>query len=294
MRKFSEIEKETIQQIVEGTKTSLTYLPINAFNDIFQHYEGVVFDANSSALLFYSSNGTIPPVDYMLGFYNKVIEKTYLIDYLEKDRALYFINMPTANQLTRIGIQGSGTVPYSIPLPPDINGILSRCMNYPVCISETLRTYVSDGFLSYEEQTLLEAQKQTASALEQAKKANEQVQIANRQTRLSVLAVIISFATMLFGLVKDCSNNKDAEISATASGIYNYLKNNIGIKLQNIQDNTSNIVSNSGDTVIINCCHCRHPVVPPSSPCIKRVKVNTCRDTVISKESLKYTNNKTK
>lgn len=268
MRKFSKIEKDTIQQIVEGTRMSTTYLPINAFNDIFQHGSCIGFDMQRSELLFYCRVDDAPDHRKMLEVLHIVTERALLVDYLVKDGMVYFCPMNSTDPVAYCGDKPYNMTTISIAVDQYIADILFKCMNRPVYVGQTLRNYVDDDFLSLEEQSLNEAKKQTF---------------------LSWLAVLIAIITMLIGSCQGCSNKNDA--NAPVSGILNYMKNSIENKLDAIQENTANIktniVSNVGDTVIVKCCHCRHPHNPSTSPCIKRVKINTCRDTVVSKKSLK-------
>lgn len=276
MRKFSEIEKETIKRLVDGADTSTEYKPIKAFDEIVKDRSCVGFDKEHNQLLFYYKGDDAPEKQKMLEVIHTISERALLIDYLIKDGMIYYIPTNTTPEPSNhCGDEPHEMNSISIAVDNYIADILYSCMNYPIYVKQTLKTYVHDGFLSLEEQSLNEAKKQTAAAL--------------KQTWLSISAVVIAAITMLIGIVQGCSSSRATDIPV--SNMLNYMKNNIENKLDAIQENTANIktniVSNSGDTVIVKCCHCRYPHNPSTSPCIKRIKVNTCRDTVVSKESVK-------
>ena len=287
MRKFSEREQKVIRDLVQGASMSFTYLAINAYGDIFQR-EGVEFVKPKNELIFYSSQGNIPSSDKVFAVTGEIHEVSYLIDYLEKEGLIRHFSVGTGTPEDKypINLNVTGLVPLSVKIDPDVARILYNNLNFPIYVTQTLVSLVQDNFRTLEEQTFDEAQLQTKEA--------------QKQSCLSFIAVILALSTLLFSLLqgfKGCTNsgvhNKDSssEITLPITGILNYFKNNIEGKLDATMNNTADIRLMLQDTISVKVtsCPCKGKRIPPRpvDNCIKTIRINTCEDTVVSKNGVK-------
>ena len=277
MRLFSVKEKQIIQQLLDQSSRTNTYLPINVFNDIFNGLDVGFYGSGPMEFIFpYDANG-IPSADRMISIYNEILERALLIDYLEKDGLIYIVPSSTSvNRMTTIGnVSRLNRVAMSID--NSIGEILLRCMNSPIYISETLKDYVRSGFMSLEEQALSETKK---------------------QTKYSYWAVVLAVLAIIISLIQTCSgsfsNNKDASdttnIIVPLNGILYYMQNNLDGKLEGIMNNTIEIQKIMGDSITIsNPCNCRRQNTSNSNnmnTCVKYVRVNVCQDTIVAKSTI--------
>lgn len=274
MRQFSKKEKFTIKLLIDGVNNSDAYLPINAYNDIF-YREHVEFNANNMELVFYVPQGTIPEHKKMLDVYYEILEISLLIDYLQKEGLLYQISMPSVNQLTNVGgFDKSGLQGIKMSLDPKIGQILLNCMNSPIFVSQTLKDLVANNFISLEEYALLEAKKQTKN---------------------SFIAVALSIITIIISLIQTCTSDTENR-NITYKSLINAIDSSqttIEYKLNNIIDITKKISFQLRDTLNVNFINKKSiqgnkRKVINLNPCIKTVKLDTCRDTVVSKNKFIY------
>lgn len=188
MRRFSEKEKSIIQLLLKGVADSDAYLPINVYNHIF-YREHVEFDVQKMQLVFYVPEEALSNDNHkkMLDVYYEILEISLLLDYLQKEGLLYQISMQSVNQLNKVGgFCKNDLSGISMNIDHQIGQILFRCMNNPIFVSQTLKDLVANNFISLEEQTLLEAVKQT--------------QISCRTMVLSVIAIIVSIISIFINV----------------------------------------------------------------------------------------------
>lgn len=272
MRLFNLKEKNIILQLVNETANSLAYLPINVFNDIFLSRDVGFIGESTMELVF--PNTENHSTNEFLTIYNDVLERVLLIDYLEKEGLIYIIPASTSDyelktignviKLNRIAMQ----------IDQSIGEILLKCINRPVYVSETLKDYVNNGFKSLEDLALEETKKQTKYSF--------------YAVILALFAIIIS----MFQMCKEsCDETKSEEIVVPLNGILNYMQNNLNNKLDATINNTTEIKAKLCDSIVIkNPCNCRkQPIYKPKKkdPCVKYIQVNTCKDTIISKQQIK-------
>ena len=159
-------------------------------------------------------------------------------------------------------------------------------VNFPIYVTQTLVSLVQDNFKTLEEQTFDEAQQQTKEA--------------KKQSCLSFVAVFFALLTVLLSLLqgcKGCTNcgvhvkESSNELLLRVTGVLNYLKNNIEEKLDATVNNTADIRLMLQDTISIKVTSspCKKTHVPPQpvDNCIKTIRINTCEDTVVSKNGVK-------
>ena len=275
MRQFSKREKETIKFILDGVAKSATYLPINAYNDIF-YREKVEFDAQSNdmELVFYTpENADLPDSKRMLDVYYEILEVSLLIDYLKKEGLVYQISMPSTNKLRCVGGFDKNGLNNKIALPvdPKVGQILLDCMNSPIFVSQTLKDLVANDFLSLEGQSLLEAKK---------------------QTKISFITLFLSVIAIIVSLIPTCKSNTKDKDDPCKSLIEEIDSSRVKIdhKLDVMIDVTQKINTQLQDTLNVNLIrkyalrNSNKKII--SDPCIQTIKLDTCRDTIVPKKNL--------
>lgn len=293
MRLFSWNEKKIIEQLVVGATNTLEYLPINVFDDIFDRMD-VGFSGKSMDLIFpYNANLSCKD---LLPIYNEVLERALLIGYLENEGLVYFVPMRiSVNELTDLGNVNKTNNRVTMRIDERIGKILLKCMNDPMYVSETLRDYVNNGFKSLEEQMFEEAKEQTELACIQSKEALE-------QTKHSRWTVGIALITLMISIFQNCSRNNNetnfdsnsTEVVVPLNAMLNYMQNNLDGKLDATMNNTAEIKAKLCDSIVIkNPCDCKKPSTPkvkskvkPMDNCLKYIRIDTCQDTVISKQQV--------
>lgn len=287
MRKFSDKEKLVIGRLVDGASQSFTYLPINAYDDIFYRERVEFVYQPKSELRFYSQQGSLRDSDEIFKVTSDIYEISYLIDYLEKEGLIRHFSVGTGQQSNNIaGFNKAGLTAISVELDPAVGEMLYSNLNYPIYVTQTLISLVQENFRTFEDQSLDEARIQTHQA--------------KRQSVLSLLAVVFAMLTFLFSLFQGCNScsrctvlndSISKEMTISVMGIVNYMKNNIENKLDVTMNNTTNIRMMLNDTIAVHItgCPCIRKRVPTHSvdSCHKRILINTCQDTVVSKKYLK-------
>ena len=287
MRKFSEIEKKVISDLVHGALRDRTYLAINAYGDIFQR-EGLEFVKPNDELIFHSPQGNIPSHDKIFTVTGEIYEVSYLIDYLEKEGLIRHFSVGTGTPEDKypINLRDTGLVSISVQIDPLVAQILYDNINFPIYVTQTLVSLVKDNFRTLEELTFDEAQLQTKEA--------------QKQSRLSFIAVLLALLTLLLSLLQGCKgctnssvHNEDTscEIVLPVTSNFNFLRNSIEGKLDAVMNNTADIRLMLQDTISIKVasCPCKGARIPPRplDNCIKTIRINTCEDTVVSKNGVK-------
>lgn len=288
MRLFNQNEKKIIQQLVDGSAKSLMYLPINVFNDILQGKDiGFIGGESSMELVFPYNEDGIPSIDELLSIYNEVLERALLINYLEKDGLIYIV--PTSTSTYECTTIGNVCKHNRITMQIDqtIGEILLKCINRHLYVSETLKDYVNSGFKSLEELALEEAKKQTDFS-------RIQTEQAFKQTKYGYRAVVLAFIALIISLFQICRGSydetKSTEVIVPINAILNYMQNNLDSKLDATINNTTEIKAKLCDsTTIKNPCNCKKTPVPKAKPkdnCVKYIRINTCTDTIVSKQQI--------
>lgn len=192
-RKFSELEKKTITQLVKYCSTSYTpYLLVNVYNDIFE-YTTVAFI--NGQLKFYCDE--IPnDAQFMLKVLRDVIEKTLLLKYLIDKRYLYLIEDKSVNKVSEdIDFHGKYEKKYSIvvDLPYDISAFLKKT-KMSVLVTQDLISLVENNFESVADKQLVKVQSmletlkiQCMQLAEQTQQTKSLISAAEEQTRQALL-----------------------------------------------------------------------------------------------------------
>ena len=208
MRRYSDKEKKTIQNIVQYASSN-QYVLANAYNDIFYARNVEFNSANGGFLTFWRQKGTPFNANDMLETEHEIIETSLLLEHLDDEGLIYIISDPSStNQLTSIGgFNTSGLVSISKALDPKISQILLNSLNHRIFVNHTLKELVENNFLTFEEQALIEAKKQTKQSMS--------------QTRLSFAAVVIAIISVILSwwFAEQSSRNMPAEQSVPRSEI---------------------------------------------------------------------------
>ena len=296
MRKFSSLEQSAIRAMVRGVQASHSYLPINAYQDIF-FQKKIGFKDTACELIFYRPIKQINH-DEILAIESEIIEISLLLGYLEENRLIYYLHEETRpeDKIHNIGIRDNESGVYEIRKSLDVGAYnhLVHAINYRIFVSQDLKDMVANNFETIEEKSLKESRK---------------------QTKWSVIATVIALVALLVSLVKDCSGgNSDTEIyndnDSTSvvvpvgiGAMLNYMHNSIEGKLDATMNNTADIKAKLCDTISVNVnnCKCKEKPKPKGkepkkeptakspgkkNPCVKWQKVNTCEDTIVKKSSL--------
>lgn len=296
MRKFSNLEQAAIRAMVRGVQHSHSYLPINAYQDIF-YQKKIGFRDSACELIFYRLIDQINH-DEILAIESEIIEISLLLGYLEENRLIYYLNEETRpeDKIHKIGIRDSEPGIYGISKSLDVGAYnhLVHAINHRIFVSQDLKDMVANNFETIEEKSFKESR---------------------RQTKWSIAATVIAVIALLASLLKDCSGgNGDTEIyndnDSTSivvpvgfGAMLNYMHNSIEGKLDATMNNTAEIKAKLCDTITVKVANCnckekpqtkgsepkKQPTVKTpgkKNPCLKWQKVNTCEDTIVKKNSL--------
>ena len=160
MKKFSKSEQAVIRRLVSHATTSLSYVLINVYNDVF--YQRKV-EYKNGQLVFYNDIDKIPNVDYLLSIEKEIIDTSFLIGYLKENRYIYLIDdNSTGDGIKEVGdFIKEDLTPIYKDLDKQVCAILDEATNHRVFVSTELIQIVVDNFKTLEEQALEESRKQT-------------------------------------------------------------------------------------------------------------------------------------
>lgn len=175
MRIFSEIEKQYIRELVNGSRTCPTLLAshnITEFNQLldFKNHKLII------PIESYPKNNWAEPLF-------PIIEKTTLVEYLAEKG--YIILVENEKKITEYG--NTPLYPVELPVPKNIVPLIEKIFNSSIIVKPELKMLVDNNFKNYEELVLDEAKKQTAKATE--------------SIILAIVAVIISALTLIANLI---------------------------------------------------------------------------------------------
>ena len=163
MRKFSNKEQDVIRRLVEQTRNSLSYVLINAYNDIFYSHKVEYTEGN---LVFYLENvSKFSDVDVsqILAIEKEIIDTSFLIEYLIENRYIYLIDDEPSNgkQSSAGGFFKGNLRSVQKSLDKHVCEILDDALSHRVFVSEDLNQLVTNDFKTIDEQALEESRKQT-------------------------------------------------------------------------------------------------------------------------------------
>lgn len=140
MKPYSDIEKRTIMLLVRDGYGASSYLPINAFDDIF-YKENVEFVYKPKPqLIFYYPDGDDIIKDRMFGISDTISKMALCIKELADDKYITFLLNDSNSQLFGIkGFDSPNQKAVGMDLPQNIADIMFNCLNNSVVVSERLK-----------------------------------------------------------------------------------------------------------------------------------------------------------
>lgn len=195
MRRFNKREQCIIKNLIKGFGSSLQYLPINAFDYIFQSNNIEMHPQNPDELIFYFKNQCSIDLDKIISISKELIEIAVLIQYLQQEGLILNYNIGTTKNLNNsIAYQHNKyTFPLSVKIPSDIGITLLSCNTNPIFIVENLKELVNNNFKTFEDLSLEESRKQTENSF--------------KAVRLSLVSIVISLITLLLTFLNSILSN---------------------------------------------------------------------------------------
>lgn len=195
MRRFNQREQEIIKNLIKGFDNSSQYLPINAFDYIFQNNNIEIHSQNPDELIFYFKDAGSVERDKIISISKELIEIAALIEYLIQEGLILNYNIGTiTNQNLSITYQHNKcTFPLSVKIPSYIGMTLLSCTANPIFIVENLKELVNNNFKTFEDLSLEESKKQTENSL--------------KALRLSFISIVISLITLFVSFLNDFLQN---------------------------------------------------------------------------------------
>jgi hypothetical protein len=191
--------------MIDGTSNSYSYILFNAYNDIcYSRNVEFQYGKYKSYLVFYRSDVNQVRHEELLEIENEFMEISLLISYLQANGLIYLIENTSDDELDKVGgFIKDGLQDISMELDSNIAKILHDSLNHRVFVGYTLRELAANGFMSIEERTLVEAKEQTQETHNMARESQQQTMVAKKQTRLSILALLFSIASVIISV---CAN----------------------------------------------------------------------------------------
>lgn len=201
MRHFSENEQKVIRNIVAHGRHNYSYVLMNAYLNLFDRYQ-VTYDHTKQSLVFYVRGTGDIDHELFLSIEDTIIEVSLLLEWLEDNRYIYLIkDNDDIGLQTFSGLNEEGLTPIYKKLDPKIDAILLNALNHRIFVSSDLVKLVDDGFRSYEQMMLDEANNQTQSASKQSEYARIQADESRKQTRNSWIAIGVSILAIIASII---------------------------------------------------------------------------------------------
>ena len=179
MRRFSDKEQKYISRLCEATRnTRDSYMPINLLYD-YLYNKGVGYTTGSDVLVF---DRKVDDVDIseMIAIENTVIELALLLDYLEKNGLIKYVEDRPGEKGNVIGKVIEGGIPKKTA--PIVTEQLTKASSYRIVVGETLRDLVINNFKTSEDKTL-------EAALQQGELAQRSLNEARLQSQNAINAL---------------------------------------------------------------------------------------------------------
>ena len=247
MRKFSELEKSYIQELVKNSNNSVENFPIKILDKWFQknfiEFDGS--DVSNPYLLFWYRQEDVSEnkIKSIISVCNKIYEVSFLIDYLSENglvRKIFYskekdLRWNDGNDYAELGFKSS-----QYKIDDNVASTLVECINCSVYVSQTLKDLVDNNFKSIEELTYDEAVKQT----KWAKKT-----------------FWLAFMTMIFSvLFSKCSVSLDENqnlfrkpINVIDTSLSNILNDSLNVHMNEMKNLVSEIRNHQSDTLNVKC-----------------------------------------
>lgn len=220
MRRFTDIEKRYLQRLCDDARPGAFYIAANLFyNLFFQH--GVAYYLNSRELTFYRRREEVTP-DEIINIKDEVIEIAFLLEYLEKEGLIYYIE-DNNNSLPDIGVLGENIIQenqfieVTVEIDPKTESVLRKTMTYRVIAGITLRTFVENGFKTVDDLQLDEAKIQSETAIKSLKEAK-------KQTKWSRWAVVVAVIAMCVTIVVQKCSTQSVRVEEVKSPVIQEIK----------------------------------------------------------------------
>lgn len=294
MRLFSQNEKKIIQQLVKAPIQP--YSLEKMFNDI-SYKRNVTLLQKTPTELVLPYNENLSDDDKLT--INEVLERVFLMNYLEQEGLVYLI--PKTKRL-KVSQKVLRTNIVTVQIDTGSGKIFLKSVDCLIYVSETLRDYVNNGFKSLEEQILEKNKRQIMLSHIQLKKINWTKWSISASLFTSVSALVSALASVSIALNVSCSRNNNetnfdsnsTEVAVPLNAMLNYMQNNLDGKLDATMNNTAEIKAKLCDSIVIkNPCDCKKPSTPkvkskvkPMDNCLKYIRIDTCQDTIISKQQV--------
>ena len=202
MRRFTDIEKKYIQRLCDYAKPGAFYIAANLYYDYFRSNR-VAYIQDSKQLIFYRRRDEVTPEE-IKKITDEVIEIAFLLDYLEKEELIYYIE-DNNNSLESIAVLRENLLQENeygeirVRIDDKTANVLRKTMTYRVIAGVTLRAFVENGFKTVDDLQLDEAKIQSETAIKTLKQAK-------KQTCWSRLAVVVAVITMFATItIQRCS-----------------------------------------------------------------------------------------
>lgn len=171
MRRFSNKEKEYISRLCEATRNPRdSYLATSLLYE-YMYEHGVGYVAGSDNLLFDRELGNVDTPE-IVAIENQILELTMLLDYLEKNRLILYVEDKPEEADVVIGKVVKNGI--AKPTAPIVAKQLTRASSYRVIVGQTLRDLVINNFKTSEDLALEAAQQQSKLAQESLNEARLQ------------------------------------------------------------------------------------------------------------------------
>ncbi len=179
MRRFSDREKDYISRLCEATRNPRnSFLPINLLNN-YLYSIGVGYTTGSDILVFDREVDDVIPSE-IIAIENTVIELALLLDYLEKNGLIKYVEDQPAEGGIIIGKRIEGRIHKETA--PIVTEQLTKASSYRIVVGETLRDLVINNFKTSEDKTL-------EAALQQGELAQRSLNEARLQSQNAINAL---------------------------------------------------------------------------------------------------------
>ena len=179
MRRFSDKEQKYISRLYEETRNPRnSFLPISLLSD-YLYNKGVGYTTGSDVLVF---DRKVDDVDIseMIAIENTVIELALLLDYLEKNGLIKYVEDRPGEKGNVIGKEIEGGIPKKTA--SIVTEQLTKASSYRIVVGETLRDLVINNFKTSEDKTL-------EAALQQGELAQRSLNEARLQSQNAINAL---------------------------------------------------------------------------------------------------------
>lgn len=247
MRKFSELEKNYIQELVKNSNNPEENLPIKILDKLFQEnfIEFNGNDASNPYLLFWCKQEDFSEnkVKAIISVCNKIYEVSFLIDYLSDNglaRKISYnkekdLKWNDGNDYAELGLKS-----FQCKIDDSVASVLIECINCSVYVSQTLKDLVDNNFKSLDEKALDEAKKQT--------------KLAKCTALFALITIIVSiFLTKCSVSLDENQNLFRKPINVIDTSLSNILNDSLNVHMNEMKNLVFEIRNHQSDTLNVKC-----------------------------------------